>query len=61
MKVIIKSREDCRFCTEAKMFLQGMDIEYNEEHQPEGRVPQIYIDDEFIGGYQELIEWATNV
>ena len=43
------------------MFLQGMDIEYNEEHQPEGRVPQIYIDDEFIGGYQELIEWAMNV
>jgi glutaredoxin len=41
------------------MFLQGMDIEYTEEEQPEGRVPQIYIDDEFIGGYTELIEWAV--
>jgi glutaredoxin len=59
MKVLIKSRDDCKFCTEAKMFLQGMDIEYTEEEQPEGRVPQIYIDDEFIGGYTELIEWAV--
>jgi glutaredoxin len=59
MKVVIKSRDDCKFCTEAKMFLQGMDIEYTEEEQPDGRVPQIYINDEFIGGYTELIEWAV--
>jgi len=61
MKVLIKSRDDCKFCTEAKMFLQGMGVEYTEEHQPEGKVPQIFVDDEFIGGYTELIEWAIDV
>ena len=55
MKVKIFSREDCVFCQRAKEFLEGMEIEYTEEHQPTGMVPQIYINEDHIGGYDDLI------
>lgn len=60
MEIKIYSRDDCKFCNDAKQFLQGMDLEYTEEYQPTGTVPQIYIDGEKIGGYNELIEWSIN-
>ena len=61
MEVKIYSREDCKFCRDAKEFLMGMEMQYVEINQPEGRVPQIYIDGQHIGGYTELLEWATLV
>jgi len=63
--VIIKSRSDCPFCNDAKAFLQGMEIEFIEETQPTGKVPQIIVNGANIGGYQELValssssEWNT--
>tara|TARA_R110002074_G_scaffold123683_2_gene259537 strand:- start:13010 stop:13222 length:213 start_codon:yes stop_codon:yes gene_type:complete len=58
-KVLIKSRDDCRYCSDAKMFLEGMEVEYEEQHQAEGTVPQISIGDYQIGGYNDLVEFAT--
>lgn len=55
MKVKIFSREDCIYCQRAKEFLDGMEIEYTEEYQPTGMVPQIYINEDHIGGYDDLI------
>jgi len=59
-KVLIKSRDDCKFCNDAKGFLQGMEIEFEEEYAPSGQVPQIYVGDNHIGGYTELIELSQS-
>ena len=65
-RVKILSRDDCRWCDDAKGFLVGMEVEYTEEYQSEGRVPQIYIGDYHVGGYEDLIkfsmtpEWDTH-
>jgi len=60
MKVLIKSRDDCTFCQQAKEFLTGFEIDYVEEHQPTGQVPQIYAGERHIGGYTELVELSQS-
>jgi glutaredoxin len=55
MVVKIFSREDCTYCQKAKDFLTGFEIDFVEEHQPTGQVPQIYAGDTHIGGYEDLI------
>lgn len=55
MVVKIFSREDCTYCQQAKEFLTGFEIDYVEEHQPTGQVPQIYVGEKHIGGYMELV------
>ncbi len=67
-KVTIYTTEYCPFCTAAKDFLKHKNIPFEEidvsedEKKAELRarsgwrtVPQIFIDDELIGGYQELL------
>jgi len=61
MVVKIMSRDDCTYCQQAKEFLTGFEIEYVEEHQPSGRVPQIYVGDKHIGGYMELLELSQSM
>jgi glutaredoxin len=61
MRVLIKSRDDCSFCSQAKQFLNGMEIEFEEEYQPTGQVPQIYAGDKHIGGYTELIQLSQSI
>jgi len=61
MVVRILSRDDCTFCQQAKEFLTGFEIEYVEEHQPTGRVPQIYAGEKHIGGYMELLELSQSM
>lgn len=61
MRVLIKSRDDCSFCSQAKQFLNGMEIEFEEEHQPTGQVPQIYAGDTHIGGYTELVQLSQSL
>ena len=61
IKAKIFSRDDCSFCSQAKEFLNGMEVEYEEIHQPTGRVPQIYAADIHIGGYTELIELSQSI
>ena len=57
--VIIKTRSDCKYCKDAKDFLTGMEIQYTEEFQPEGKVPQIFVDGKHIGGYDELVNYSV--
>jgi glutaredoxin len=68
MKVVIWSKDDCKFCEQAKNLLAIRKIEFVEnkighgwtkeqllESVPNAKtVPQIFINDNLIGGYSEL-------
>jgi glutaredoxin len=68
MKVTIWSKDQCAFCDQAKNLLMSRDIEFEErkigynatreqllEAVPNARtVPQIFVDEQHIGGYAEL-------
>ena len=68
MKAIVWSKDQCAFCEQAKNLLEARGIEYevrNIQHEwtreqlleavPTARtVPQIFIDNEYVGGFNEL-------
>jgi glutaredoxin 3 len=68
MKATVWSKDQCPLCVQAKQLLELKGIEYEErkigeqwtredllEVVPTARsVPQIFIDDELVGGFQEL-------
>ena len=68
--VIVYTTEPCGFCRVAKSLLQKRNVDYSEislAKDPVGRTelvqmtgmmtfPQVVIDDEPIGGYQELVQ-----
>ena len=69
--VVIYTQDLCGYCVEAITEFESRDWEYtshNIKHEdnynnlkellPDVKtVPQIWIDDEYIGGYDELMEW----
>lgn len=73
MKAIIWSTPTCSFCKNAKAELTKRGIEYEEriigvdwtkeqllEVVPNARtVPQIFIDEIYVGGYTELMSYKT--
>ena len=61
MLVKIFSRDDCSFCSQAKQFLNGMEVEFIEEIQPTGKVPQIYAGEKHIGGYEDLLALSQSM
>ena len=68
MKAIVWSKDQCAFCEQAKNLLEARGIEYevrNIQHEwtreqlleavPNARtVPQIFLDEEYVGGFNEL-------
>jgi glutaredoxin len=68
MKAIVWSKDACPFCVQAKALLTQRGIEYEERNVskdwtkeqllavvPDARtLPQIFLDDEYIGGFTEL-------
>ena len=68
MKAIIWSKNACPFCVQAKALLESQGIEFEErnvqkdwtkeqllEAVPTARtLPQIFLDDNYIGGFTEL-------
>jgi glutaredoxin len=68
MKAVVWSKDHCPFCEQAKSLLKLKGIEFEEkkighgytreqllEAVPDARtVPQIFLDDELIGGFTEL-------
>jgi glutaredoxin len=68
MKAVVWSKDSCPFCDQAKNLLKMKGIEFEEkkighgftkedllEAVPTARtVPQIFLDEELIGGFQEL-------
>jgi len=70
-KVEIYTKSNCSYCEMAKQYFDNKNIEYslhdvenvetfNEllNRNPSARtMPQIFINDQLIGGYTDLIEW----
>jgi glutaredoxin len=70
-KVEIYTKSNCSYCEMAKQYFNSQNIEYslhdvenvetfNEllNRNPSARtMPQIFINDQLIGGYTDLIEW----
>ena len=62
----IYTKDNCKYCTFAKNFLNNKGIKYNEiknslpiiENKIINTYPQIFIDDFHIGGYSELYEYT---
>ena len=70
MSVKLYTKNGCGYCTMAKNWLKNKDISFEEiniEEQPQARefviseghrtMPQIYINEKSIGGYQQLVEY----
>jgi len=73
-KAIIWSKSNCSYCEQAKQLLKMKGIVFEErkigaewtkeqllEAVPTARaVPQIFLDDQYVGGYTELKQRLTN-
>jgi glutaredoxin len=73
MKAIVWSKDFCPFCVQAKALLESKGIEYEErnvgldwtreqllEAVPNARtLPQIFLDQELVGGFTELRKKLT--
>jgi glutaredoxin 3 len=71
MKAIVWSKDQCPFCVQAKALLESKGIEYEErnvsqdwtkeqllEAVPTARtLPQIFLDQEHVGGFNELRQY----
>ena len=72
MKVEIYTKNNCIWCDRAKLLLDSKDIDFKEIDLSDDQkrekfynsigenvktVPQMYVDDLRIGGYQDLIAW----
>ena len=74
MKAVVWSKDNCAFCDQAKALLEQRGIEFEErkighgytreqllESVPNARtVPQIFLDEELIGGFTELRQRLAN-
>jgi glutaredoxin len=69
--IIVYSKSNCIYCNKAKSLLKNLNVEYTEKtlesfESPEAmledigrnvrQMPQIKIDGELIGGYNQLVE-----
>jgi len=72
LKVEIYTKNNCIWCDRAKLLLDSKDIEFKEIDLSDDQkrekfynsigenvktVPQIYVDNLRIGGYQDLVAW----
>lgn len=71
-KIVIYSKENCLYCTKAKSLVKRLGLDYTEKKmeefdsvekmledigKPVRQMPQIKIDKELIGGYNQLVEY----
>jgi glutaredoxin 3 len=75
MRALIWTKNNCSFCVKAKELLQSSSISFEErnidtnyskvellEMVPHARtVPQIFIDNIYIGGYTDLVEYLNTL
>ena len=74
MKAIVWSKDQCPYCVQAKALLESRGIEYEERNINNGwdkedllaavptarTLPQIFLDQELVGGFTELRQRLTN-
>ena len=70
MKAIVYTKPMCGYCISAKNLLKSKGIEYEEkyldnqdsiqqvlaEHPDKRSMPQIWLDDQYVGGFRQLQE-----
>ena len=71
MQITIYSKNNCVYCTKAKNLVKNLGLDYTEKRLEEfesvekmledignqvRQMPQLKIDDELIGGYNQLVE-----
>ena len=71
MTIVIYSKNNCVYCTKAKNLVKNLGLDYTEKMMESfesvdkmledigkqvRQMPQIKIDDELIGGYNQLVE-----
>ena len=69
MKAVVWSKDACPYCVQAKSLLESRGIEYEERNIMQGiwtkeqlleavptarTMPQIFLDEEYVGGFNEL-------
>jgi glutaredoxin 3 len=73
MKAIVWSKDQCPYCVQAKTLLESRGIEYEERNINNGwdkddlltavpgarTLPQIFLDEELVGGFTELRKRLT--
>ena len=73
-KAIVWSKNHCPYCIQAKALLESRGIEYEERNINDGwdkedllaavptarTLPQIFLDEELVGGFTELRQRLTN-
>lgn len=72
MTIVIYSKNNCVYCTKAKNLVKNLGLDYTEKMMESfesvdkmledigkqvRQMPQIKIDDELIGGYNQLVEY----
>ena len=75
MEIIVYSKNNCVYCNKAKTLLKNLGLDYIEKKYEDfesmdallediGKkvrtMPQIKIDGELIGGYNQLVEYFTD-
>ena len=76
MKIIIYSKPNCVYCDKSKALVKGLGMTYEEKmfgkdfkspeelYEAVGKqvrtMPQIKIDDELLGGYNQLVEFLAD-
>jgi len=73
--ITVYTKQNCVYCVKAKALIKGLGLTYTEKKLEEfssvdemikdiGKkvraMPQIKIDDELVGGYNQLIEYFNN-
>jgi len=75
MKAVVWSKHNCPFCDQAKVLLSQRGIEFEEKKIGDGytredlleavptarTVPQIFLGEEYVGGFTELKKRLDNV
>lgn len=74
MKAIVWSKDSCPYCVQAKALLESRDIDYEERNITQGAwtreqlleavptartLPQIFLNEEHVGGFNELRKKLT--
>jgi glutaredoxin 3 len=72
MEIIVWTKDKCKYCKDAKELLKSSDLEFEERNISKGpwtkvdllevvpnaqTVPQIFVDEKLIGGYEDFLRW----
>ena len=72
MKIVVYSKQNCTYCNKAKQLIKNLRLDYTEKKMEEfesvdemlkdiGKkvrtMPQIKIDENLVGGYNQLVEF----